>query len=160
MLFRSTTINTGQAQGRIYASLYVRLVDRADRQRNVDQLTQPMRERLASIPGITVTHVGLLDTIGGTKPISVSIQGPDLMELDRLTRQLTAKIRNVPGVADLDTSLKANKPTINVQVRRDAVADAGLSVGAVTTTLRGLVAGDTVGQWQSGSDQKIGRAHV
>ena len=148
-----TTINTGLAQGRIYASLYVRLVDRADRKRNVDQLTQPMRERLASIPGITVTHVGLLDTIGGTKPISVSIQGPDLMELDRLTRQLTAKIRNVAGVADLDTSLKANKPTINVQVRRDAVADAGLSVGAVTSTLRGLVAGDMVGQWQSGSDQ-------
>jgi hydrophobic/amphiphilic exporter-1 (mainly G- bacteria), HAE1 family len=148
-----TTINTGLAQGRIYASLYVRLMDRADRKRNVDQLTQPMRERLASIPGITVTHVGLLDTIGGTKPISVSIQGPDLMELDRLTRQLTAKIRAVPGVADLDTSLKANKPTVNVNVRRDAAADAGLSVGAITTTLRGLVAGDTVGQWQSGSDQ-------
>ncbi|NBU89728.1 MAG: efflux RND transporter permease subunit, partial [Betaproteobacteria bacterium] len=128
-----TTINTGLAQGRIYASLYVRLVDRADRKRNVDQLTQPMRERLASIPGITVTHVGLLDTIGGTKPISVSIQGPDLMELDRLTRQLTAKIRAVPGVADLDTSLKANKPTVNVNVRRDAAADAGLSVGAITT---------------------------
>ena len=102
-----TTINTGAAQGRIYASTYVRLVDRVDRQRNVDQLTQPMRDRLASIAGITVTHVGLLDTIGGTKPISVSIQGSDLGELDRLTRRLTAQIQNVPGVKDLDTSLKA-----------------------------------------------------
>ena len=148
-----TTINTGAAQGRIYASTYVRLVDRVDRQRNVDQLTQPMRDRLASIAGITVTHVGLLDTIGGTKPISVSIQGSDLGELDRLTRRLTAQIQNVPGVKDLDTSLKANKPTIGVNVRRDAAADAGLSVGAITNALRGLVAGDTVGQWQSGSDQ-------
>ena len=148
-----TTINTGAAQGRIYASTYVRLVDRVDRQRNVDQLTQPMRDRLASIAGITVTHVGLLDTIGGTKPISVSIQGSDLGELDRLTRRLTAQIQNVPGVKDLDTSLKANKPTIGVNVRRDAAADAGLSVGTITNALRGLVAGDTVGQWQSGSDQ-------
>ena len=33
------TINSGQAQGRIYASVYARLVDRKDRQRSVDDLS-------------------------------------------------------------------------------------------------------------------------
>jgi HAE1 family hydrophobic/amphiphilic exporter-1 len=148
-----TTINTGQAQGRIYASVYVRLVDRQDRQRNVDQMSVPLRERLASVPGITVTHVGLLDGVSGSKPVSLSLQGSDLKELQRLTDDLTARMRQVPGLIDLDTSMKANKPIVAVEVRRDAAADAGLSVGAITTTLRTLVAGETVGQWRSGADQ-------
>jgi HAE1 family hydrophobic/amphiphilic exporter-1 len=148
-----TTINTGQAQGRIYASVYVRLVDRKDRQRNVDQMSVPLRERLASVPGITVTHVGLLDGVSGSKPISLSLQGTDLKELQRLTDDLTARMRQVPGLIDLDTSMKANKPIVAVEVRRDAAADAGLSVGAITNTLRTLVAGETVGQWRSGADQ-------
>jgi HAE1 family hydrophobic/amphiphilic exporter-1 len=148
-----TTINTGQAQGRIYASIYVRLVDRKDRQRNVDQMSVPLRERLASVPGITVTHVGLLDGVSGSKPVSLSIQGTDLKELQRLTDGLTAGMRQIPGLIDLDTSMKANKPIVAVEVRRDAAADAGLSVGAITSTLRTLVAGETVGQWRSGADQ-------
>ena len=148
-----TTINTGQAQGRIYASVYVRLVDRKDRQRNVDQMSVPLRERLAAVPGITVTHVGLLDGVSGAKPVSLSIQGADLKELQRLTTQLTARMQQIPGLIDLDTSMKANKPIVAVEVRRDAAADAGLSVGAITNTLRTLVAGETVGQWRSGADQ-------
>ncbi|MFY8082407.1 MAG: efflux RND transporter permease subunit, partial [Rubrivivax sp.] len=148
-----TTINTGQAQGRIYASVYVRLVDRKDRQRNVDQMSVPLRERLAAVPGITVTHVGLLDGVSGAKPVSLSIQGSDLKELQRLTDALTARMRQIPGLIDLDTSMKANKPIVAVEVRREAAADAGLSVGAITNTLRTLVAGETVGQWRSGADQ-------
>ncbi|MFM7847623.1 MAG: efflux RND transporter permease subunit [Rubrivivax sp.] len=148
-----TAINTGQAQGRIYASVYVRLVDRKDRQRNVDQMSVPLRERLAAVPGITVTHVGLLDGVSGAKPVSLSIQGADLKELQRLTTQLTARMQQIPGLIDLDTSMKANKPIVAVEVRRDAAADAGLSVGAITNTLRTLVAGETVGQWRSGADQ-------
>ena len=148
-----TTINTGNAQGRNQASIYVRLVDRKDRSRSVDQLSVPLRERLATVPGIVVTHVGLLDAVGGNKPISLSIQGSDLQELQRITTALSAKLERIPGLIDMDTTLKPSKPVLSVQVRRDAAADAGLSVGAITATLRGLIAGETVGQWRSGNDQ-------
>ena len=57
------TINTGNAQGKMYASIYVRLVDRKDRSRSVDQMSDVLRERLKTVPGITVTHVGLLDAV-------------------------------------------------------------------------------------------------
>ena len=148
-----TTINSGQAQGRIYASVYVRLVDRKDRARSVDQMSVPLRQRLAAVPGITVTHVGLLDGVSGGKPVSLSIQGADLAELQRITDRLLGQLRQVPGLIDIDTSMKASKPIVSVEVKRDAAADAGLSVGAVTATLRSMVAGETVGQWRSGSDQ-------
>ena len=148
-----TSINTGQALGRNFVSVYVRLVDRHLRQRNVDQMSTPLRERLARVPGITVTHVGLLDAVGGQKPISLSIQGTDLKELERLTKQLRATIGQVPGVVDLDSSMKPNKPTATVRIRRDAASDMGMSVGSLTKALRTLYAGDTVGTWRAEDDQ-------
>ena len=147
------TINTGQAQGRNQVSIYVRLVDRKDRSRNVDAMSVPLRERLASVPGITVTHVGLLDAVGGQKPVTLSLQGPDLNELQRLSGEFTTRLRDVPGLVDLDTSMKPEKPTVAVQVRRDAASDLGLSVGSITSHLRALVAGDTVGQWRAPDGQ-------
>jgi len=148
-----TTINTGQAQGRNFANVYVRLVDRKDRTRSVDQMSVPLRERLAAVPGIVVTHAGLLDSVAGSKPISLSIQGTDLGELQRITSRLTQRLRDIPGLVDLDTSMKPNKPTASVEVRREAASDLGLSVGAITNTLRALVAGQTVGNWRAEDDQ-------
>ncbi|MES2718893.1 MAG: efflux RND transporter permease subunit [Pseudomonadota bacterium] len=148
-----TTINTGNAAGRNQASVFVRLVDRRDRSRSVDQLSLPLRERLQQVAGITITHVGLLDAIGGNKPISLSIQGTDIAELQRLTTTLMAKMAAVPGLVDLDTSMKPPKPTVVVDVKRDAASDLGLSVGSITSTLRALVAGQTVGDWRAANDQ-------
>jgi HAE1 family hydrophobic/amphiphilic exporter-1 len=149
------TINTGQAMGKIYAQIYIRLVDRKQRTLNQDQLAAPLRERLQRIPGITVTHVGLLDAVGGNKPLMLSIQGSDLGELQRQTDQVIERLRVIPGLVDLDTSAKPPQPTVAIDVRRDAAADLGLGVGAVTNTLRALVAGQTIGNWRASDDLNI-----
>jgi HAE1 family hydrophobic/amphiphilic exporter-1 len=150
-----TTINTGQAQGKIYAQIFIRLVDRKDRALNQDQLTGPLRERLARVPGITVTHVGLLDAVGGNKPLQLSLQGSDLAELQRQSVVIAERLRAIPGLVDLDTSAKPNQPTVAIDVRRDAAADLGLSVGSITSSLRALVAGQTVGNWRASDDLNI-----
>jgi HAE1 family hydrophobic/amphiphilic exporter-1 len=148
-----STINTGTAQGKMYASVYVRLVDRKARSRSVDQMGVVLRERMQHIAGISVTHVGLLDPIGGNKPVTFSILGGDTAELERLTLLALEKIRNTPGLVDLDSSVKPNKPTLEVQVQRDAASDIGLSVGQIGSALRTLVAGRTVGNWRAPDDQ-------
>ncbi len=143
-----TTINAGFAAGKIYGSTYVRLVDRHLRQRSVNQLTVPIRERLARIPGITVTNIGQVD-LGGGKALQFSIQGTDLNELARLSQQIMARLREIPGLVDLDSTLKPDKPTVAIEVKRDAAADAGLNVNALAGTLRTLIAGQTVGNWRA-----------
>ena len=147
-----TTINSGNAAGKNYANVYVRLVDRRQRQRSVDQMSAVLRERLRQVPGITVTHVGLLDAVGGNKQIEFSLQGSDLRELERLTTLVTEKIRPIPGLVDLDTSMKARKPTIEVEVHREAASDLGLGVAQMGASLRTLVAGQTVGTWRAPDD--------
>ncbi len=148
-----TTINTGTAQGKIYASTYIRLTDRKNRQRSVDQLAALLRERLKQVPGITVTHAGAGESVGGNKQIEMSLLGPDQAELERLGRLVADRLRAVPGLVDLDTSAKQPKPVIEVVLRREAASDLGLSVGQLSAPLRILVAGQTVGNWRAPDDQ-------
>ncbi|RQO55376.1 nodulation protein NolG [Paucibacter sp. KBW04] len=143
-----TTINSGFAAGKIYGAVYVRLKDRKDRKRSVADLATPMREKLAAVPGITVTNIGQTD-LGGGKSLQFSIQGSDLGELERISKQVMVRLQKIPGLVDLDTTLKPNKPTVSVEVKRDAAADVGLNVNALASSLRTLVAGTTVGNWRA-----------
>ncbi len=143
-----TTINSGAASGKIYASVYVRLVNRSERKRSIAQLAVPMREQLARIPGITITNIGVTD-LGGGKSLQFSVQGKDLAELARLSKLITDKLREIPGLVDLDTTLKPDKPTVAIEVRRDIASDLGFNVNALANALRTLIAGQTVGNWRA-----------
>ena len=147
------TLNTGNALGKNNTSIYVRLVDRKDRQRNVDEMSGVLRQRLSQVPGITVTHVGLLDSVGGNKQVEFSLQGPDQRELERLALGIMEKVRDIPGLVDLDSSVKANKPTLRVEILRDSAADLGLGTAQIAGPLRTLVAGQSVGNWRAPDDQ-------
>ncbi len=148
-----TTINTGNAQGKIYASVYIRLVDRNLRNKGLDDIVAEFRQRLAQVPGITVTHAGQLDLVGGNKQIEFSLTGPDLKELERLSMKLMEKLKKIPGLVDLDSSVKPDKPTLDVEVNRAAAAEWGLSVSSLGSQLRRWVAGETIGNWRAPDDQ-------
>ena len=146
--FTVTTVNSAQEAGKIYGTVFVRLVDRAQRSRSIDQMSAPLREQLARIPGITVTNIGQVD-LGGGKGVQFSVQGTDLAELERLSNQIQAKLRQIPGLVDLNTTLKPNKPTVAIDVKRDAASDVGLNVNVLATSLRTLVAGTLAGNWRA-----------
>jgi HAE1 family hydrophobic/amphiphilic exporter-1 len=148
-----STLNTGNAQGTMYASLYVRLVDRKERTLSASDMSARLRDRLRSVPGITVTHVGLLDAVGGNKQVEFSLQGDDLAELERLTQTVVERIRPIVGLVDLDASVKPNKPTVDVKMKRDLASDVGVNVATVGASLRTLVAGTTVGNWRAADGQ-------
>ncbi len=148
-----TSLNTANAQGKNNANVYVRLVDRKDRSRNVDQLSAALRDRLQHIPGITVTHVGLLDAVGGNKQIEFSILGNDQKELERIARDVMGRVRSIQGLVDLDSSVKDSKPTIRVDVLRDSASNVGLGTAQIAGPLRTLIAGQTVGNWRAPDDQ-------
>ena len=148
-----STINTGSANGKIYCSMYLRMVDRNQRKRSVDEMSAVFRQRLLSIPGITVTHVGLVDPVGGNKQIEFSLMGPDQQELERMAKQIMPQVKQIPGLVDLDSSVKPDKPTIEIKVKREAASDLGLGVAQISGQLRTLVAGQVVGNWRSSNDQ-------
>ena len=153
MLHTYTAINTGGATGKNSASLYVKLKPRAERQRNQFDLTVPIRARLGQIGGITVTHVGTVNPVGGWKLLIFSVQGADLKMLEKLTTEAKARLAKIPGLVDLDTSLKPDKPTVDLRLRRDVAADLGIGVGQIAQALRPFLAGEEAGTWRAPDDE-------
>ncbi|MBC7502545.1 MAG: efflux RND transporter permease subunit [Herminiimonas sp.] len=149
-----TTVNTGTAQGKSYASVFIRLTPRKERSRSTSQMSIPLRARLSQVAGITVTHIGTLDGVGGdNKQVRLSLLGPDLKQLAKLSEEAQRRMRAVPGVVDLDSSLKAEKPTIAVEPRRELAADLGVGVAQIGLALRPLLAGEAASTWRAPDDE-------
>jgi HAE1 family hydrophobic/amphiphilic exporter-1 len=149
-----TTVNTGSAQGKNYATVFATLAPRDQRSRSTVELALPLRERLTKIAGITVTHIGALDGVGGeNKQMRLSILGPDLRQLARLSQEAQQRMGAVAGVVDIDSSLKAEKPTISVTPRRELGADLGIGVTQIGNALRPLLAGEAASTWRAPDDE-------
>lgn len=144
------TINTGSSQGKNHASVFVRLLPRDQRDRNITQMSAPLRERLSQIAGITITHIGPLDGVGGdNKQIRLSLLGLDLKKLASISEEVQRRMQAVPGVVDIDTSQKAEKPTISIEPKRDLGADLGVGVAQIGAALRTLLAGEEASTWRA-----------
>ena len=144
------TVNTGYANGKNQASLYLKLKPLKQRTRSPEQLAQPIRERLASIPGILVS-VNIPGGPGGgvQKQLQLSLQGPDTNVLDAISQDVMKRAAGIRGLVDLDRNLKAAKPILSVRLRRDAASDLGLGSAAVAQSLRPLFAGDETSLWRA-----------
>ena len=147
-----TTINTANT-GKHAAAMYITLSARKERTRSQNELTRPIRERLQQIAGITVTHVGVMNPVSNAKLLVVSLQGSDLAELERVSEDAQARLRKVPGLVDLDSSLKPAKPSISVELRRELASDLGISLAQVGAALRPLLAGEDTGTWRGPDDE-------
>ncbi|MDR2990839.1 MAG: efflux RND transporter permease subunit [Burkholderiaceae bacterium] len=146
------TINS-VATGKNNAGVYIRLVDRNRRRLGADEFSAELRRRLLTVPGITVTQAGLVAPVSGSKAISLSLEGPDQMELERIAGPLLERFRRIPGLVDLDTSMRPDNPAIDVTLDRDAASSLGLSLAQVAAPLRTLIAGQTAGNWRAPNGQ-------
>jgi len=133
-----TTVGT--EDGRNYARVNLKLVDRAGRQRSQVQLERLIREALRPVPGIELAF-------GYDRPIWFNLLGPDSDTLSRIAKAFADKAAKVPGIADLETSDKAANPALSIRLNNDAAADLGINVQQVGATIRPLLAGDTVSYW-------------
>lgn len=149
---RSTygVINGVTDRGKNHVSIRVRVTPRQERTETLAELNNQFRERLKSVAGITITSVASADETvsGGQKPVMISIKGPDLNELQKISDRFMAEISKVDGIVDLESSLKEPKPTLEVHINRILANDLGLSVNQVANVIRPLLAGDDVTTWK------------
>jgi HAE1 family hydrophobic/amphiphilic exporter-1 len=147
------TVNTGFVQGKNRVNIFVQLKPRKERKLSQVALTKPMRERLSRIAGIELTQIGGFKSVSSGKPVQVSILGQDRAVLAGLAAKVSAAIAATPGAVDLESSDEANKPQLDIAVKRELASDLGIGVGQLAATLRPLLAGQAVGNWRSPDDQ-------
>ncbi|QPM88808.1 efflux RND transporter permease subunit [Pseudooceanicola algae] len=141
------TVNSGSQNGDNIATIYVRLTDPHDRNLTPGQLTGPIRDALASVPGARYT-VAADPGIGGVAaPVQIKIFGDNLMVLGRLADELAGDIADIDGLVDIRTSLDEPQPTLAIRIDRDAASDLGGSLSNVGNALSPMLGGTTVSDW-------------
>jgi hydrophobic/amphiphilic exporter-1 (mainly G- bacteria), HAE1 family len=136
-----TTIGEAGSQYRpvTEGSTYVKLKE-STRSKTFTSVLGDARRVIEGVPGMTY---GLFEAGPfGQKPIQISVRGPEVDELDRISRALVADMQRIRGVADVESSLEKSKPELKVRVDRGRASDVGLGAGAIATTLRAAVAGE------------------
>ncbi|HEY3348928.1 MAG TPA: efflux RND transporter permease subunit [Thermoanaerobaculia bacterium] len=152
------TVGADDAKSPNVASIYVKLVD-ADK-RKESQTTVMERVRKEILPHYAdaklrtdVSYVNAFSSGQKNAEIMYVINGPDLDRLAKVSDALMTKLRTVPGIVDVDSTLIFGKPELGVTVGRSKASDLGVSVADVAETLRILVGGEKVSAFDDGGEQ-------
>jgi HAE1 family hydrophobic/amphiphilic exporter-1 len=128
-------------------SIFVKL--ESARGKSFSQVLREARKAIQDVPGMTY---GLVEAgLFGQKPIQISVRGADINELDRISHLLMAKMAQMRGVTDLDTSLERSKPELRVSIDRNRASDLGITAATIASTLRAGVTGDVASKVEDAS---------
>lgn len=144
------TVGSGtSSDGRTTATIIARMVEPTARDRTPSEMTAPVREALAVIPGIEAT-IGAAGGLGGVSaPVEINIYGDDESRLEAIADTLMRRMAGIDGLEDIRSSLAASEPTLSVRVRRDAASDLGLGLAEIGAALRPMLGGEEVTDWTS-----------
>jgi HAE1 family hydrophobic/amphiphilic exporter-1 len=142
-----------QTPGTQIAEVAISLVDRNQRTRSVDQVMEDVRQRAAGIAAAKVKVSAGSEAGGGQSPIQIEVLGPDLSRLQPLAAQVENIVRKVPGAVNVDNTLTAGKPEIQVVLDQERAAMFGLNAAAVGAAIRGSIEGVAVTRYRVAGDE-------
>lgn len=151
------TVGGGQQQVVNAGTIYVRLTEISARPRSQEQMMSETRDLLKEFPPDLRTAVQPVQAFsgGGFRNANVQflIAGPDLAKLQEYSEKILEKMKTIPDAVDVDSTLIAGKPEIQLVVDRKSAADLGVRVGDISQALNTLVAGQEATSFNEGTDQ-------
>lgn len=147
-----TTFTTvGDAQGAQVNKGHIEVILNGSKERAWTQQEAMawVRERFAETKEVEIAVEEIAAVGGGGQsqaPIQLVLKGNDMDELNRAAEAIKARLLEVDGLVDVDTSNAGGKPELSVEIDRDRAADLGVPIASIAQVLRALVAGDPVGE--------------
>jgi hydrophobic/amphiphilic exporter-1 (mainly G- bacteria), HAE1 family len=106
---------------------------------STDDVIDELRPRLFSVPGMLAFMQNPPPiSIGGrfsSSPYQFTLQGTDTQELYRQAAQLEAKMRQLPGLQDVNSDLQIANPQVNVEIDRDQASTLGVTAYQIEDAL-------------------------
>lgn len=133
--------------------LFIQLVDPSKREMTQQEIMAAVRRKFAEIPGLLANVQDI--SIGGVhgerdSPLQFDIKGHNLRELYRVSEGLVKKIREIPGIVDVDTGMDLTKPEVRIYIDRDRAGDLGVDVRTIASVVNTLIGGEDVGKYKEG----------
>ncbi|MHA6824153.1 efflux RND transporter permease subunit [Ralstonia pseudosolanacearum] len=109
-------------------------------------------DRVVKVPGLSNiwvppirNRIDMLAT-GIKSPVGIKVAGTDLQQIDRLTTQIEAAVKTVPGVTSALAERLAGGRYVDVDINRVAAGRYGLNIDDVQSLVASAIGGDNVGE--------------
>ncbi len=135
---------------------FVGLTDWSERTRRSPEIAKELFPKFMGIPGVLAFPVTppSLGQSPRERPINfVIVTSAAYEDLQKVTSQFLGELAKNPGLTNIDTDLKLNKPELSVVVKRDKAADLGVPVENIGRTLETLLGGRQVTRFKRDGDQ-------
>jgi HAE1 family hydrophobic/amphiphilic exporter-1 len=109
------------------------------------EVMSAVRARLKeALPDCRIQVRNLQPMNQGSAPVDIDyvIRGPELEALNNYSERLRKTALGIPGLADVDTTLRLTKPELRVFIDRNRAADLGVDASDIAGSLRLMVGGD------------------
>jgi len=130
--------------------MFVRLKPRLERARGQDQVIAEIRGKFSQVTGV-VAFVFPIPTVRlgrADAPVQYMIQSGDFESLKKYEAVMVDRMKQIPGLMDVDSDLDLNKPELKIDIDRKKAADLGLSVRDIATALQVLLGEDDVAKFK------------
>ncbi|NGM89076.1 efflux RND transporter permease subunit [Parapusillimonas sp. SGNA-6] len=134
----------------------LRLKPWGERSRSQQSIASALQPEFAALPGVRAfpTNPPSFGQRATSKPVDFVIMSQvTYPEMAKLVGEFVDKLRDYPGLENIDTDLRLNTPELRVLVDRDKLADVGIDVGVVGRTLESMLGGRQVTRYQDSGEQ-------
>ena len=142
----------GMNRGQNMAVSNVNLVPVSEREFSTQQMIDRIIRDLAAIPNAKII-VSEAAGMGGGAPISFYLTGLDDDALVDLSVEVMEKIRDIPGLVNLDTSTREGRPEIVITPKRDQLALTGATFPEIAINVRAAIEGITATHYRSDGNE-------
>jgi len=124
--------------------LFTRMQDWSVRKRTAQQVIADLQPKLSRIPGV-MAFANNPPAFGGFgQPVQFVVRNPDFDDLAQAMDTLVKRARQIPGLINVDSDMRINKPELTVSFDRNRAEDLGVPVRDVATALQALLGGQRV----------------
>lgn len=116
-------------------------------------LLETVRSRILARPEVRSVDVSRPTPFALAEPIAVEVRGHDLEVLARVAEDVRARLAQLPGLADVRTSLRPGHPEARVAFDRDKTLEYGLDLAAASELVRDQLLGNVSTRFVQGDDR-------
>lgn len=130
----------------------VALVPKENRKKSTQQVGEEIRAKVRQIPGakVYVNPIGLFGS-ADQAAVQIGVNGTDNKLIAQAAEQVKGLLGSIEGTTDVRLSSESGKPEMQVVINRAKLAQLGLSVADVGTTLRVALTGDDQSKFRDGT---------
>ncbi|MDQ6992207.1 MAG: efflux RND transporter permease subunit [Mariprofundus sp.] len=142
-------IGSGQLGQVNQGTAYVRLLPKSERVHRQWDVLPLVQQQLDQIPGLKAFAVKVPIVGGGQRgePLQFALNGPNLDEVAKLSRQMFKQLLASDGMGHMDLDLQLDLPQLELIVDRDRANDLGISAAEVAQTVGVLAGGMDIGRY-------------